>query len=115
MAPVDRALPGLWVEVVYSPAARQVEIETLTVAQGTTLAQVLGQSSLWARCLQERAEGCAVRPGIWGRQRPLDTPLRDGDRVELYRPLALDPMQARRQRQARHNAAARAVQRRSAG
>ncbi len=39
--------------------------------------------------------GCV---GIWGQVRPRSTILADGDRIELYRPLALDPRQRRRQR-----------------
>ena len=36
--------------------------------------------------------------GIWGRACALETPLADGDRVEIYRPLAVDPKEARRLR-----------------
>jgi len=36
--------------------------------------------------------------GIWGRVTNAATALRDGDRVELYRPLAADPQEARRRR-----------------
>ena len=36
--------------------------------------------------------------GVWGRLRPLDTPLRARDRIEVYRPLTVDPKEARRQR-----------------
>src|SRR5579883_539159 len=36
--------------------------------------------------------------GIWGRVVAADTPLHDGDRVELYRPLKIDPKLARRRR-----------------
>ena len=36
--------------------------------------------------------------GIWGRVVAADTLLRDGDRVELYRPLKRDPKEARRRR-----------------
>ena len=36
--------------------------------------------------------------GIRGRAASLEQPLRDRDRVELYRPLQVDPMQARRLR-----------------
>lgn len=36
--------------------------------------------------------------GCWGKRCALDAVLRDRDRVELYRPLALQPMEARRQR-----------------
>ena len=36
--------------------------------------------------------------GIWGRRCSLDEPLADGDRVEIYRPLIIDPMERRRAR-----------------
>jgi len=36
--------------------------------------------------------------GIYGRRVPLDTQLADGDRVEILRPLAADPKEARRRR-----------------
>jgi putative ubiquitin-RnfH superfamily antitoxin RatB of RatAB toxin-antitoxin module len=36
--------------------------------------------------------------GIFGRRVSLDHPLADGDRVEIYRPLAMDPKEARRLR-----------------
>jgi putative ubiquitin-RnfH superfamily antitoxin RatB of RatAB toxin-antitoxin module len=36
--------------------------------------------------------------GIFGRRVALDAPLADGDRLEIYRPLALDPKEARRRR-----------------
>ena len=38
--------------------------------------------------------------GVFGKQVDADTPLADGDRVELYRPLAQDPKERRRQRAA---------------
>ncbi|WP_405222005.1 RnfH family protein [Lentisalinibacter sediminis] len=37
---------------------------------------------------------CAV--GVWGGVADRDRPLRDGDRVEVYRPLTVDPREARR-------------------
>ena len=36
--------------------------------------------------------------GIFGKRVPLDTLLSEGDRVEIYRPLAMDPKEARRRR-----------------
>jgi putative ubiquitin-RnfH superfamily antitoxin RatB of RatAB toxin-antitoxin module len=36
--------------------------------------------------------------GIFGRSVALDATLTDGDRLEIYRPLALDPKEARRRR-----------------
>jgi putative ubiquitin-RnfH superfamily antitoxin RatB of RatAB toxin-antitoxin module len=36
--------------------------------------------------------------GIWGRKVPLSHVLKDGDRLEIYRPLRVDPKLARKQR-----------------
>jgi uncharacterized protein len=36
--------------------------------------------------------------GIFGKRVALDQPLADGDRVEIYRPLVIDPKEARRRR-----------------
>ncbi len=38
----------------------------------------------------------AVAFGVWGKARPLEFVLRDGDRVEIYRALQADPKDARR-------------------
>ena len=40
----------------------------------------------------------AVALGIFGARVKLDTPLHDGDRIEIYRPLAADAKEARRRR-----------------
>ncbi len=45
----------------------------------------------------------ALEAGIWSRPVPRTTPLRDGDRVELYRPLTVDPKEARRRRAAKRD------------
>lgn len=50
------------------------------------------------------AAGYASLPGgwalaVWGKRVPAALALRDGDRVELLRPLTADPMEARRRRQ----------------
>lgn len=45
--------------------------------------------------------------GIWGRACTADTVLADGDRVEIYRPLAMDPGEARRLRARNLRAAVR--------
>ena len=36
--------------------------------------------------------------GVFGKRARLDDPLAEGDRVEIYRPLAVDPKEARRRR-----------------
>jgi putative ubiquitin-RnfH superfamily antitoxin RatB of RatAB toxin-antitoxin module len=42
--------------------------------------------------------------GVWFKLREMATVLRDRDRVEIYRPLIVDPKEARRQRYKRHKA-----------
>lgn len=42
----------------------------------------------------------ALEVGIFHRRCALDTPVRDGNRVEIYRPLQIDPKEARRLRAA---------------
>ena len=44
---------------------------------------------------QEPAEG---ELGIWGRRCQAQQPVREGDRIEIYRPLRVDPKVARRER-----------------
>jgi uncharacterized protein len=77
------------VEVVFSRAPRTVDESMLELAPGATVADAL------------RAAGVGDEPlvcGVWGRRVAPDQLLRDGDRVELYRALAVDPMEARRRR-----------------
>ena len=86
----------LRVTVVYSPAARQVHEWPLALDPGATVLDALLASGLPtafpALDLQR------VDAGVWGRHRALTQPLSEGDRIELYRPLAVDPKVARRER-----------------
>jgi hypothetical protein len=85
----------LRIEVAYSPAPGQVDLVALDLADGARLQDALAASGLPAR------HGLApedLRTGIWGRPQPLDATLRDRDRVEIYRPLRVDPKEARRLR-----------------
>jgi uncharacterized protein len=83
------------VEVVYAAAGgavrRQVEL-----AVGSTVMQAVEASGIRA-VLPESAVDPA-RLGIFSRRAAPDEVLRDGDRVEIYRPLTLDPKEARRRR-----------------
>jgi putative ubiquitin-RnfH superfamily antitoxin RatB of RatAB toxin-antitoxin module len=44
------------------------------------------------------AQWAQLPVGVWGRKARLDHVLREGDRVEIYRPLQIDPKLARRER-----------------
>ena len=85
----------LQVEVVYCPAPRQAECVPLVLPEGASLLDALAASGL---CERHRLDPHTVCAGIWGRVQPPHTPLRDQDRVELYRPLRIDPKDARRAR-----------------
>jgi putative ubiquitin-RnfH superfamily antitoxin RatB of RatAB toxin-antitoxin module len=87
--------PGvLRVEVVFSPAAGVVDRTELYLPAPATLADALRASGL----LERHPQAAALPAGIWGRVQPSGTPLRDRDRVEVYRPLLVDPKEARRLR-----------------
>ena len=53
-------------------------------------------SGLTARYPEARVEEGNV--GIFSRKEPLGYVLRDGDRIEIYRPLLCDPKEVRRER-----------------
>ncbi|WP_448101724.1 RnfH family protein [Luteibacter jiangsuensis] len=85
------------VEVAYAGPEGQVVIP-LAVPVGTTAWEAV-----------ERARGSLPqgvvpdpgRLGVFAKKAPADRVLEEGDRVELYRPLILDPMEARRRRASR--------------
>ncbi len=96
MASGDR----LAVEVAYSPGPARIEIIPLELNDGATLGQALDLSGLLQRYPDLQAADLIC--GVWGRRRDLQHPLRDRDRVEVYRSLKVDPKEARRQRYAEH-------------
>lgn len=84
------------VVLMRSPRPRVVQELHLQLAEGATLAQalVMGGWAVGAENPVEAGWSC----GVWGRKAAPDTVLRDGDRVELYRDLRVDPKVARRER-----------------
>ena len=83
------------VEVVLAMPERQ-ELVAIDVAVGATLAEAIVQSGV-----TERFGGYEVdltKVGIFGQKAEPDQVLREGDRVEIYRPLIADPKEKRRQR-----------------
>lgn len=84
------------VSLVVSPAPRQVHEELLTLPDTCTALQALRSSALLARL--GIAADAVQALGIWGNTVDGGHLLRDGDRLELYRPLTVDPKAARRAR-----------------
>jgi uncharacterized protein len=85
---------SLRIRVVYALPDQQPSADLL-VPPGTSLTEVIDLSGL----LQKFPEA-AARPlacAIFGRAVPLTYELRDGDRIEILRPLLIDPKQSRRE------------------
>lgn len=81
------------IEVVFARPERQALIR-LELPPGATVAQAIEASGLAGRFPDEAIETCEV--GIWGRIVDRNRALGDGDRVEIYRPLLIDPRETRR-------------------
>lgn len=81
------------VTVVYaSPdALRVLQVE---VAPGATLEEAIEASGLLS--LEPELRSGALDVGVWNRVARLDAVAREGDRIEVYRPLTVDPKEARR-------------------
>jgi hypothetical protein len=79
----------LGVEVVAARPEQQA-LRRVELAAGSTVADAVAASGL--------AVPATARFGIYGKVVPAGTVLRDGDRVEIYRPLRADPKDLRRLR-----------------
>lgn len=89
----------LQVTVVFALAPRQVRECVLDLPEGTTVREALQRSAVLQGCDAALLDHCET--GVWGRKCSLKQVLRANDRVEVYRPLRVDPKEARRQRFAR--------------
>ncbi|MFN3611480.1 RnfH family protein [Tepidimonas sp.] len=92
------------VTVVWASAPRTVREVTLDLPDGATVAQALAHTGWGLGPIDAGPDGLAA--SIWGRRACPDTPLREGDRLELTRPLRVDPKVARRERFQRQGARA---------
>ncbi len=100
MAPASGTIS---VVVAHSPSTGRVEWSTVELPVGSTIQDALRQASLTEQPIAVNGDDAgALSVGIWGRISTLDARLRDGDRVELYRALTVDPKEARRLRYKRH-------------
>jgi uncharacterized protein len=86
------------IEIVYAEQQRSV-VKSLMMAQGELIADALRLAAL-----DEDFQGVDLANatvGIYGSVASRDRPLKDGDRIEIYRPLAEEPKLARRKRASR--------------
>lgn len=83
------------IEVVFAKPHEQKIIE-LELVDGSTVEDAVRASGLCAKYPEIKIGETPV--GIYAERVQYETVLRDGDRVEIYRPLEVDPMEARRLR-----------------
>ncbi len=81
------------IEVVFALSERQ-RLVTVALASGATAREAVDKSGIAREFPQQDFSAC--RLGIWGRLIEDSQLLQDGDRVEIYRPLNIDPREARR-------------------
>ena len=81
--------------VCYATREKQVKIE-LSVEESCTVELAIQRSNIMKQFPEIQLAGIAV--GIFGQLVKLDSHLQEGDRIEIYRPLTLDPKEARRLR-----------------
>ena len=83
------------VGVCYAQADRQLWLK-LEVPDGSTITEAIELSGLMNQYPEINLEEQKV--GIFGKISKLDTPLKEGDRVEIYRKITADPQQVQRRR-----------------
>ncbi|MBK9574537.1 MAG: RnfH family protein [Rhodoferax sp.] len=84
------------VTAVYSPNSGQVVEKTLNLPAGSTFGDAIEASGFLKQWPELVSAG--ARSGLWGQKVSRDHRLREGDRVELYRALKVDPKTSRRER-----------------
>jgi uncharacterized protein len=85
----------LSIEVCYASAGEQALI-AVELPEGATLRQALDASGILRRFPQ--IDLGTQKVGVFGKLKPLDAVLNDHDRVEIYRPLLVDPKVSRQRR-----------------
>lgn len=92
----DNVLPKIIpIEVAYA-SANQSWLIPFEVEEGTTVQQAIASSGILEQCLEINLQTNKV--GLFSKIIELDVLVRAGDRIEIYRPLILDPKEARRLR-----------------
>ena len=102
--PHGSATGWISVQLCWSPGPRAVEERDLRLPRGSTIRDLISDPVARAACPSLALDPSGLDMGIWGRRAQLDDALREGDRVELYRPLTVDPKYARRERFRRQGA-----------
>lgn len=83
-----------FIQMVYIPVDKKAVQYRCMLLSDMTVNDVLVQSGWFERYPEIKT----LPVGIFSTQVELDTIVKAGDRIEIYRPLTLDPMEKRRRR-----------------
>lgn len=92
---MSKMVESLSIEIAYALPQRQ-ELVRLQMPAGSTVQQAIDASGL--RQKYPEIDLAKNKVGVFGKLTRLDSPLRDLDRVEIYRPLIADPKEIRKKR-----------------
>lgn len=81
------------VEIVFALPSRQY-LKQVIVNDGATVADVILASRIASQFPEHELD--ELQAGIWGQPVDRTHRVKEGDRVELFRPLEMDPREARR-------------------
>ncbi len=87
--------PYILVEVAYASANEQI-VQSIKIPANSTVEHAINESGILQQCTEIDLSKFAV--GVFGEVVSNAQILKDQDRVEIYRPLTIDPMRARRKR-----------------
>lgn len=87
--------PAIEVQVVYAQVDQQI-VRSVRLPVGATVAEAIDASGIAKLIAEGSLDGRRI--GIFSHKVALDRAVEQGDRIEIYRPLTIDPMDARRRR-----------------
>lgn len=93
------------IEVVYALPTKQTLLQ-VSLEQGATVEEGINASNILSAFPE--IDLAKTKVGIWSRVVKLKDTLRDGDRIEIYRPLIADPKEVRKRRAEKAKAEGRA-------
>ncbi len=86
---------NITIELTYALPDKQTLL-SFSVKPDTPIQQAIEQSGILQ--LHPEIDLAHNKVGIWYKTVKLDTSLKDGDRIEIYRPLIADPKEVRKRR-----------------
>ena len=90
---------SIGVQVCHAASPHEIFLREIELPPGSTVLYAIQRSGLLEQMRDLDLTGCRV--GLWNKLKTFETVVNDRDRIEIYRPLIADPMDARRRRAAK--------------